>query len=104
MKPSATKQAPVGALGSGANSSKLPDGISSSNGTSTGDRKFVDYSSIREKTVLVGPTEEQFDLLMKRLEERISASRGETVYEIGIGEGKQTQISTQTPTHTHTHM
>nr|XP_040222180.2 GTP-binding protein 1 [Anopheles coluzzii] len=86
MKPSATKQAPVGALGSGANSSKLPDGISSSNGTSTGDRKFVDYSSIREKTVLVGPTEEQFDLLMKRLEERISASRGETVYEIGIGE------------------
>uniref|UniRef100_A0A182HNW7 GTP-binding protein 1 n=1 Tax=Anopheles arabiensis TaxID=7173 RepID=A0A182HNW7_ANOAR len=86
MKPSATKQAPVGALGSGANSSKLPDGISSSNSTSTGDRKFVDYSSIREKTVLVGPTEEQFDLLMKRLEERISASRGETVYEIGIGE------------------
>uniref|UniRef100_A0A182XEU0 GTP-binding protein 1 n=1 Tax=Anopheles quadriannulatus TaxID=34691 RepID=A0A182XEU0_ANOQN len=86
MKPSATKQAPVGALGLGANSSKLPDGISSPNGTSTGDRKFVDYSSIREKTVLVGPTEEQFDLLMKRLEERISASRGETVYEIGIGE------------------
>uniref|UniRef100_A0A182K5M9 GTP-binding protein 1 n=1 Tax=Anopheles christyi TaxID=43041 RepID=A0A182K5M9_9DIPT len=86
MKPSTTKQAGLGAHSSGANSCKFPDGISSPNGIITVDRKFVDYSSIREKTVLVGPTEDQFDLLMKRLEERISASRGETVYEIGIGE------------------
>uniref|UniRef100_A0A182P8U1 GTP-binding protein 1 n=1 Tax=Anopheles epiroticus TaxID=199890 RepID=A0A182P8U1_9DIPT len=88
MKSSATKQQPsLGAQGTGGNGGKLPDGISSPNGgTAMSERKFVDYSSIREKTVLVGPTEEQFDLLMKRLEERISASRGETVYEIGIGE------------------
>uniref|UniRef100_A0A182RKW9 GTP-binding protein 1 n=1 Tax=Anopheles funestus TaxID=62324 RepID=A0A182RKW9_ANOFN len=85
MKPSTTKQANVGAQSSIAGINKLPDGFASANG-SAGERKFVDYSSIREKTVLVGPTEEQFDLLMIRLEERISASRGETVYEIGIGE------------------
>lgn len=46
----------------------------------------VDYSSIRGKTVLVSPTEEQFELLKKRLDERISGSRGETIYEIGVGE------------------
>lgn len=46
----------------------------------------VDYSSIRSKTVLVSPTEEQFELLRQRLESRIAESRGETVYEIGIGE------------------
>lgn len=47
---------------------------------------IVDYSSIRSKTVLVSPTEEQFVLLQKRLKERIAESRGETIYELGIGE------------------
>lgn len=46
----------------------------------------VDYSSIRSKLVLVSPTEEQFELLLKRLKDRIADSRGETIYEIGIGE------------------
>ncbi|KAG5671500.1 hypothetical protein PVAND_001694 [Polypedilum vanderplanki] len=46
----------------------------------------VDYSSIRSKTVLVSPTEEQFELLQKRLKERIAESRGETIYDLGIGE------------------
>ncbi|XP_054737305.1 GTP-binding protein 1 [Anastrepha obliqua] len=46
----------------------------------------VDYSSICGKKVLVSPTEEQFELLKKRLEERIVDCRGETIYEIGIGE------------------
>lgn len=45
-----------------------------------------DYSTIRSKTVLVSPTEEQFELLQKRLKERIAESRGETIYELGIGE------------------
>lgn len=49
----------------------------------------IDYSSIRGKNVLVSPTEEQFDLLRKRLEERTRDNRGETIYEIGVGEGKQ---------------
>lgn len=47
----------------------------------------TDYSSIRGKNVLVSPTEEQYDLLKKRLEERTQDSRGETIYEIGVGEG-----------------
>lgn len=49
----------------------------------------TDYSSIRGKKVLVSPTEEQFELLKKRLEERTEDSRGETIYEIGVGEGKK---------------
>ena len=48
----------------------------------------VDYSSICGKKVLVSPTEVQFELLKKRLEERTEDCRGETIYEIGIGEGK----------------
>lgn len=46
-----------------------------------------DYTSIRGKTILISPTEEQFELLKKRLQERIDDSRGETIYDIGIGEG-----------------
>ncbi|XP_055704149.1 GTP-binding protein 1 [Phlebotomus papatasi] len=46
----------------------------------------TDYSSIRGKGVLVSPTEEQFELLKKRLQERIEDSRGETIYEIGMGD------------------
>lgn len=49
----------------------------------------TDYSSIRDKKVLVSPSEEQFELLKKRLEERTQDSRGETIYEIGVGEGKK---------------
>lgn len=47
----------------------------------------TDYTTIRGKTVLVSPTEEQYELLKKRLQERIDDSRGETIFEIGIGEG-----------------
>lgn len=46
----------------------------------------IDYSTIRSKLVLVSPTEEQFELLLRRLKDRIADSRGETIYEIGIGE------------------
>lgn len=48
----------------------------------------VDYTTIRGKNVLVSPTEEQYELLRKRLKERIDDSRGETIFEIGIGEGR----------------
>lgn len=47
-----------------------------------------DYSSIRGKAVLVSPSEKQFELLRRRLQERIDDSRGETIFDIGIGEGK----------------
>jgi len=46
----------------------------------------IDYSIIRSKNVLVSPTEEQYELIRRRLHERIIDSRGETIYEIGIGE------------------
>lgn len=48
----------------------------------------TDYIRIRSKTVLVSPTQEQFDLLRKRLQGRIDDSRGETIFELGIGEGE----------------
>lgn len=47
----------------------------------------IDYTSIRSKTVLISPTEEQFELLKKRLQDRIDDSRGEAIYDVGIGEG-----------------
>lgn len=52
----------------------------------SGEKPKHDYACIRGKTVLVSPTEEQYEALGKRLEERIADSRGETVYEIGVGE------------------
>lgn len=48
----------------------------------------IDYSSIRGKAVLVSPTEKQYELLRKRLQERIDDSRGETIFDIGIGDGE----------------
>lgn len=45
-----------------------------------------DFSSIRSKTVLISPTEEQYDLLAKKLQSLIDDSRGETIYDIGIGQ------------------
>ncbi|XP_052871130.1 GTP-binding protein 1-like, partial [Anopheles cruzii] len=101
MKSSVTKQSSPLGPGAAVGGTGTPDSMASmaesrhkmgkmsdvlALGPVNGERKFVDYSTIREKTVLVCPTEDQFDLLTKRLEERICASRGETVYEIGIGE------------------
>lgn len=46
----------------------------------------VDYSSIRGKDVLVSPSEDQYELLLKRLQERIQDGGSETIFNIGIGE------------------
>lgn len=46
----------------------------------------TDYSSIRGKTVLVQPTEDQYELLKKWLMERMSDCRGETIYDVGLAE------------------
>lgn len=54
--------------------------------------RIVDYSSIRGKKVLVSPTHEQFDLLLKQLETRIADSRGETIFDIGVGDGEDNGI------------
>ncbi|XP_063983782.1 GTP-binding protein 1 [Diachasmimorpha longicaudata] len=45
-----------------------------------------DYSSIRGKDVLVSPSEEQYELLLRRLKERILDGGSETIFDIGIGE------------------
>lgn len=46
----------------------------------------TDYTSIRDKTVLISPTEDQYELLKKWLTERMSDCRGETIYDVGIAE------------------
>ncbi|CAD1479463.1 unnamed protein product [Heterotrigona itama] len=46
----------------------------------------VDYSSIRGKSVLVSPSEDQYELLLRRLRERIQDGGSETIFDIGIGE------------------
>jgi GTPase len=53
--------------------------------------KAIDYSSIQSKSVLVSPTEEQFELLRRRLADRMLDSRGETIYDIGVGEDASDQ-------------
>lgn len=79
------------AIGSGGGSGGGGVGIGGFSNTVDGfpdlDAPRIDFSSIRGKKVLVSPTEEQFELLKKRLEERTQDSRGETIYEIGVGEG-----------------
>lgn len=37
---------------------------------------------------LVSPTEEQFDLLQQRLRQRLDEGRGETIFDVGVGDGK----------------
>lgn len=46
----------------------------------------IDYSSIRGKGILVSPSEEQYELLLRRLKERIQDGGSETIFDIGIGE------------------
>ncbi|CAK9808145.1 GTP-binding protein 1 [Anthophora plagiata] len=46
----------------------------------------VDYSNIRGKSVLVSPSEDQYELLLRRLRERIQDGGSETIFDIGIGE------------------
>ncbi|XP_034192654.1 GTP-binding protein 1 [Osmia lignaria lignaria] len=46
----------------------------------------IDYSSIRGKSVLVSPSEDQYELLLRRLKERIQGGGSETIFDIGIGE------------------
>lgn len=53
--------------------------------------RAIDYSSIQSKSVLVSPTEDQFELLRRRLSDRMEDSRGETIYEIGVGEDASDQ-------------
>ena len=42
------------------------------------------------QTALVSPNEKQFDLLQRRLKERLEDGRGETIFDVGVGEGTYT--------------
>ncbi|CAI6363956.1 unnamed protein product [Macrosiphum euphorbiae] len=48
--------------------------------------KKVDYSTVRGKSSLVSPSEEQFETLQHRLKELIEEGHGETIYDVGIGD------------------
>lgn len=47
---------------------------------------ITNNSSLCVKTSLISPSEEQYDLLQKKLMERIEDGRGETIFDIGIAE------------------
>ena len=38
--------------------------------------------------MLVSPSEDQYELLLRKLKERIQDGGSETIFDIGIGEGK----------------
>ncbi|XP_014210983.1 GTP-binding protein 1 [Copidosoma floridanum] len=48
-------------------------------------QSLIDYSLIRGKDVLVSPSEDQYELLLKKLKERIQDGGSETIFEIGVG-------------------
>ena len=37
------------------------------------------------QVALISPTDEQFDLLLRKLKERLDEGHGETIYEVGVG-------------------
>jgi hypothetical protein len=41
------------------------------------------------QTALVSPNEEQYELLLKKIKERIEDGRGETIFDIGVGVGEK---------------
>ncbi|XP_066155673.1 GTP-binding protein 1 [Euwallacea fornicatus] len=48
--------------------------------------KCSEYDKILGRNVLVAPTEEQYDLLLKRLKQQLGEGRGEVILEIGASE------------------
>ena len=45
------------------------------------------YTVFLSQTALVSPNEKQYDLLQRRLKERLEDGRGETIFDVGVGEG-----------------
>lgn len=46
---------------------------------------IIQYNQFQ--SVLVSPSEDQYELLLRRLKERIQGGGSETIFDIGIGEG-----------------
>jgi len=55
-------------------------------------RNGVDFSTINGKDALVKPSEDQYDLLLKKIQYLIEMGNGETIFEIGAGEGQESGL------------
>lgn len=45
------------------------------------------------RVALISPTDEQFDLLLRKLKERLDEGHGETIYEVGVGDSTASGLS-----------
>lgn len=60
------------------------------NGTFNGTEHAID-----QRVALISPNDEQFDLLLHKLKERLEEGHGETIYEIGVGDGTASGLSAE---------
>lgn len=58
-----------------------------SHSTSNGCSQEVLTFTMNAKTILVSPNDEEYDMLLRQLQQRIQDGNGETLYEIGVGDG-----------------
>ena len=47
------------------------------------------FNLLLMQLAMISPDDEQFDLLLHKLKERLDEGHGETIYEIGVGGNKQ---------------
>ncbi|XP_062622202.1 GTP-binding protein 1-like [Saccostrea cucullata] len=57
------------------------------------EEKDVDMSSVVGKAHLVSPNNEEYDIIVDTIKERLDEGQGETIYEIGTGEGDSPGLS-----------
>lgn len=60
------------------------------NGTFNGTEHAID-----QRVALISPNDEQFDILLHKLKERLEEGHGETIYEIGVGDGTASGLSAE---------
>lgn len=60
------------------------------NGTFNGTEHAID-----QRVALISPNDEQFDLLLHKLKERLEEGHGETIYEIGVGDGTASGLNAE---------
>jgi len=53
----------------------------------------TDYSSINSSMALVAPTEEEYELILTRIKNLMEDGRGETIFEVGVGDDSDAGIS-----------
>lgn len=50
-------------------------------------------NAIDPRVALISPDDEQFDILLQKLKERLDEGHGETIYEVGVGDGAASGLS-----------